>query len=830
MLTHVRFIACCSVVRRFSVALNHDGGPAPRTVVRATLRLTRAFEERDEDRPFWHLVNKLNTPTDTRALDDVLRSNGITSLTYDTWKSVIDSSNIYDAVQQLGPMGISLKPPDLGLEVHDPPIRQTELPPWVLLHLVVKQIRTHVESKVLLDLIFAQLPHTRSSLQPPLLVLATVILAKSAILAHLGRVVEMFLTIPITNHSLHFNLLLEAVSLFPSSDVAARVVMRILKAMEARQVKLHSRTYLRLLSDRFVTLQLTKTLWKRMRYEGFTPTVEHLECFLRCFAKNGLINDARRYMYLIREQAFAESAPTVPLAQRLRVRDNTPRGSLHRSNTLLMSSFHHKSHLAFQYLTRLLAAQRRIALKNRQLQLPLKGAHRQPPRHVTPLKRSVDIHHWTTALAVAARDSSITGATLLKMFKLAQRRINAFTPTVATYTVVVRGLLHRRQPRAYIKWFYRLLARFRLDQKALTIGLQALTRGKRPHEAFALLEGHAVHALPADSTQYQDSDPPPEDRIQVNTIAMNEFLISLVRIRRPDVVFCLWDYMEILYGVRPDANTLNILLTSARNASKEAVSIRGALAQIGSMFRKEPSPVAPLQRITAVARIARMLMDEEGNVRLAMTGYGVWRGVPAWQIAVDIFKEVILGNWPELKELIPPADAVRRSADSPPIQELVRSLAGRATTRSPPTNFRLQLQPVTDSEYPEIVPTDETFFRYIQIIGTHEMASEIPLTLSWMRALRVKPSMRTLAVSLVFWGEVSLQAPLLEKWAGERGSQYQRLRSWMAGWVGERNVPTDRVVGEWVMIVEKMRRVERWSNSEDGHGGALPPPRRRFHT
>jgi hypothetical protein len=73
-----------------------------------------------------------------------------------------------------------------------------------------------------------------------------------------------------------------------------------------------------------------------------------------------------------------------------------------------------------------------------------------------------------------------------------------------------------------------------------------------------------------------------------------------------------------------------------------------------------------------------------------------------------------------------------------------------------------------------------------------------------MRALGIKPTRDTLSLALVFWAEVSLHGPLIEKLVGER-SEYVRLVRWIREWVGHRNAPNDRDIRRLLKIVATKR-------------------------
>jgi hypothetical protein len=112
--------------------------------------------------------------------------------------------------------------------------------------------------------------------------------------------------------------------------------------------------------------------------------------------------------------------------------------------------------------------------------------------------------------------------------------------------------------------------------------------------------------------------------------------------------------------------------------------------------------------------------------------------------------------------------------------------------------------PGSHALYPQIYPTNAMFFAYIQLLGFQSLATEIPLALAWMRVLDIKPSRHTLSVALVFWAEVSLHGPLIEKLVGER-SEYLKLVRWIREWVGDKGAPNDKDIRRWLKHVARIR-------------------------
>jgi hypothetical protein len=199
------------------------------------------------------------------------------------------------------------------------------------------------------------------------------------------------------------------------------------------------------------------------------------------------------------------------------------------------------------------------------------------------------------------------------------------------------------------------------------------------------------------------------------------------------------------------------------------------LARFSLLFRK--SPPRPRSREEVVSAIESIL----GYPGRGLVPYrsGIWNGLPGWMVGRQIFRQVVLGNWPHLEKVSSPADI----AFAPPPADADRA-AGY---------------------YPEIVPTDETFHRYIQVLAEHSLEPEIPLALAWMQALKIVPRRTTLAMALVYWGEFSLGPPLVERWSRER-SDHAKLRDWLSEWVPPESMPGSDDIAQGLKEIASMRR------------------------
>ncbi len=315
-----------------------------------------------------------------------------------------------------------------------------------------------------------------------------------------------------------------------------------------------------------------------------------------------------------------------------------------------------------------------------------------------------------------------------------------------------------------------------MDNAALTSGLQALIRSDRSAKALEILERWAWRPV-FDSMGHTNENGPP--RVRLTTISVNELLVSLKRAGRPDAVFALWDALP-RYGVLPDAVSLAILLQAARLACSLDDTVGGALARAKERVRGALGPREPHAGIgfdgvaddansdIAFARLAKLL-GTPAQPRAYVAG--TWRGRPPLDAARGVFLQVLFGMDAAhaLEATQAPAAAVRTSHDgAPSARTLLRAPAPYVFT--PPASVTLR-RPGGGSWYPSVAASNACVFNYVALLGAGGRAGEIALVLAWMRGLGLQPSEATLALALVFWGEVGMQAPLIEMLGGGRGGR-----------------------------------------------------------
>ncbi|KAL4065490.1 hypothetical protein V8B97DRAFT_1984433 [Scleroderma yunnanense] len=781
--------------------------------------------------PMWIAIPRLRTGTPDNRTRMALAKCNISDDDFLKWKPVLFSPSLRDSVDMLG-----------GLT-----------PSWVLLALAFHRVRTPSDAQDdLLRLALDNAPTLDARYKPAFLVLTTHSLAHFGIIVPMRQLVDSFLHTT-QNSPFHFNTFLQALSHFAGSQETANLALAILEAMTSRQIPLWLPTYRSLLKDRFVTLQLTKYLHARMIHEGVVPSAEHLEAYLKIFARYGAIHEAGEYLKSIQEYCIQHSLtpPYGPIAED--ASHPQTEGVAHSANTHYLKSMHADRASAFHYLHYLLQLDNQ---KRQNIALP-KPSHSihcslTPRPFLKTNKQSVDIYDWTTTLVSVASDLRISTSTFIRLFENARTRTKAFRPTIATYTVLLRGLLWRKAYNEALEvWDQLIDSGQALDRKALTVGIQVLTRAGHPQKAFYLLDSF-VNERPTNAkgagtrphfaeSQSAPSHPtrssPTSTQVphfmahRINIIVVNEFLVSLLRIRRPDIVFMIWDNLELLYGVLPNNVTLNILLKSALLAVKmDRESVRGVISHLTlkTPFRTgQPSPLEFEDSYSKRERVARGIMEALEDPEPPSV-VGIWRGRTAAEVAREIFRGMIFGNWPQTQHIQAPVTAVRppgkEGTPIAPIMEVAKSLVVGLSHKAAPALVNIGGADQTstlDSQsqkilgpgaIPTVHPSQLTFLAYIKLLGLSSFSytHEIPLVLAWMRHLSVRPSRFLLSISLVFWAEVSLRGPIFEEWAEKGGySKYGRLERWIREWAKEEGWenmdPREADMSKALFVVARMR-------------------------
>ncbi|KAI0298467.1 hypothetical protein B0F90DRAFT_1732731 [Multifurca ochricompacta] len=687
----------------------------------------------------------------------------------------------------------TLAPSPISAVLHPPP-------PWLLVRLC---------SKTSL-LVVTNLPYI-----PPELLH---ILSAYRVLPTLERVIKLFIGLPIFHEYWHFNRLLLALSLYADSPTdgrhMARLAILLLKTMTERELTLTKKTYRFLLQN------------QELHHA-------HLESFLRIFAHNkGSVHDAAAYAHAIHS---VDRHPSKPPALS---EANQTEPSISRNATV-------------EYLTHLVHENSQRVQFNADaewLRFVNTGLS-----HRFLNKRDTSSAAWAARLLSLSRTRSFSPQSLVAFFEWSHAQRFPFrTHTTLSYTVVLRGLLRKGAYTLALKVWESFRShgtrKLRLDSVALGVGVEVLTRAGHPDRALALID------IPVERSRVgrkSGSLSQVVTRPHVPASVVTRFM-RVLGATNPSATMRLWEHMGTLYGTTPDAHAFTIMLDAARHALFMGKASPARCKSSGSSgFVSAPRSSNGRSWI----RMRIIQVSDERRLRKAQKSLTVnegdmWGNERAWRRAHRIFTNALLAGWPALSQVRSPSHAIRSSRESPattPLRDLKSFLTPRKVSetdddngsRGSPTyqsvpSLKAEVEEVDGDNlsyqssydytassparpppppppflpihprgaYPSFAPDDATFRASILLLGTARAASEIPLTLARMRAMGIAPRTPTLAYALVFWAEVSVGAPLLERWRGASGGEYVRLVKWMEDWVGVENVPDEAAVGE------AMRRVD----------------------
>ncbi|KNZ75573.1 hypothetical protein J132_02514 [Termitomyces sp. J132] len=806
----------------------------------------------ETNEPLWRILLAIRQP-DFKAANVIIPD-------YERWRPLTRSHGLASALNE-----IKGEPPPL----------------WLALYLLAYGVRAHNDAYPAgLDLAYAHLTSAPQHLHGPLLIFAVSSLSRFNLLLPIRRVINTFLTTELAPHSeLYFNLFLQALTITPmQSTETAQTIVQLLRRMEARKLGLVKETYGLLLNDELVTIHLAHFLRSHMTRHGSIPTTPQLEAYLRIFAKKGSAEEATELYTAIQHRA----TPTDTLhkdARLLATRPNQPEPFLNRSDKLFLST-RADSTAATEYLRKLLnprfrAKPKLFDLKNLDLN--------KPKLTIIPRDPAPDVFAFTASLSSLAANRDSTAGALVSLFEKVRARRD-IEPNQVTYTVLLQALYERQEWDLAMKyWNEYYESGLLMDRKSLGVGMRVLTRFKRPHVAFGLLQkwAYRLNLSKRELEAVEDENGSSESevatkstaegmktvsrsyyRVSLSVITLNDWLATLNRISRPDIVLAAWDAFRPLYNVTPDARTLTILLAATRRACRlNGTSLKGLVVRMKYDIRDTfgaNHPSSPQREIgTDDAQLnLETLLGPPNAEKPKPYKPSLWHGRLPADHARLLFLQAMFGAAPDPKALMdvePPARATRKRAPSEEGEEVWGEDVNQAVKED---------EWEWDSYHPSIIPTNETFLHYILLLGLTGRASEIARVLAWMRHLKIVPHRSTLAASLVLWGEVSGRAVLVERWTRRRKSspsisteevdeppwmrgplaedvrsalnlakdeererammltdapeQHERLLTWLHEWVPIYMMPSPRSMALWTRNVEWLRNGGRpvWEAEE----------------
>lgn len=304
--------------------------------------------------------------------------------------------------------------------------------------------------------------------------------------------------------------------------------------------------------------------------------------------------------------------------------------------------------------------------------------------------------------------------------------------------------------------------------------------------------------------------------VKVDTILVNQLMTYLGQTARYNSVYNLFASMRELYNAYPDETTLTILARTALSAAK--MKRRGLVPefaedvwQAGVQVAREDNTSAGSNFFsTGFAHLKNALGVRPSEEEMARET-GVWDGVQPVERVLDIYWAMLEQNFDAahdraVKDNLKTASAgifsfVRpRSSTSSDATELQAAFPIVSASALEECTVTSRLQNQEDEEHynyrwPSLCPTSNNMHMLIALSGYFGRGADIPLILSHMKQLDMKPIRRTLCLALWSYEET-----------GVYSNEYRKFRNWLVEWLGELGVPTDEEVGAF--------RARQWSGSK----------------
>ncbi|WWC88660.1 uncharacterized protein L201_003573 [Kwoniella dendrophila CBS 6074] len=257
---------------------------------------------------------------------------------------------------------------------------------------------------------------------------------------------------------------------------------------------------------------------------------------------------------------------------------------------------------------------------------------------------------------------------------------------------------------------------------------------------------------------------------------------------RPSVAFRLWSAALPRYGVYLDDISLNILLDIARysesdledevilSKSEQSELLKRRLRAIADEFRFSRKHDSEEDDDGMNDRVEKGLNEKVNNETWTHGSTDVLLNDPqkawrfrrekgghevSWKIARRIFRQVILGNWPHLKNVESPLQIAHQGA----LETIVSFFSSSISSSSDNNDIENIVEnnkkeifddiaeeiklPSKHSKYQHILPTTNTFKSYIALLGYYKRFNEIPIVLAWMKELKIKPNFSTMCLALL---------------------------------------------------------------------------------
>lgn len=310
--------------------------------------------------------------------------------------------------------------------------------------------------------------------------------------------------------------------------------------------------------------------------------------------------------------------------------------------------------------------------------------------------------------------------------------------SIETYTAYMSALLRHHLPKMALEVWERMMRKgVAPDTAAIQVAMSMYIDLCRPSEAVQLFH----HFASQSSSSFASPAPcQSNDGTTINLRTLATYARALDISGRYLEVYELWKNLKRDWGLEHDTRFFATLLSSARKIT-----------------RRYQTPVS-----NAMFRLA----DPDPHSQNAVDEDYYWDGEPAGQVAMRLFWTILYENWAALSETVraPPLSMSLWSSSATTHVRLLDKLCGlnptpnvsisqpQSTWRNPQSEMAATIIPSLryKTRWSAIIPNRSSFKDMIELLGFYDQVELIPLLLSWMKSIEVKPN-QELLTKAYYW-------------------------------------------------------------------------------
>ncbi|WAR57840.1 hypothetical protein PtB15_5B70 [Puccinia triticina] len=313
--------------------------------------------------------------------------------------------------------------------------------------------------------------------------------------------------------------------------------------------------------------------------------------------------------------------------------------------------------------------------------------------------------------------------------------------SIQTYTAYMSALFRHHLPKMALQVWQRMISRGVVpDAAAIQVAMTIHIDLSRPAEAVQIF-----HQFTASHKKLSHASTLPDTGQAGNTVnlqILSTYARALDLSGRYSEVYNLWKDFQMDWELEPDTRIFSTLLSSARKITRYSMApVSNAMLPSAD---SDPCALRPVEE-------------------------DYWDGEPAGTFAIRLFWTILYENWASLAETVRApvlSGSMWSSAPTTMHVRLLDTLCGLKSLPSIPATpsrssdlhdkFRSKVAATImpslgyETRWTRIIPNRSSFKDMIELLGLHEQSGLIPLLLSWMKTIGVKPN-QDLLIRAYYW-------------------------------------------------------------------------------